>query len=441
MDIYKALENRLKTLETLVDNFMFNTEIFSQYYGISEKMTRTLFNSIYDADINECQSEDPVSLETLTKHRDKYLKKAKDREKALEDLGYWCEPYDELYKDIHNYFDKEIAKKYVFATSDMSKTVNMIDKREVILESNIMRLKDYLIKYREKDIINIFKDVNSNKETSKVLLRLTGVNPKYYKEFRDLIRKDFEESLSENKDDNYLKTNMYKHIDRMEKVWNLYNKYGSSHGYTMQEIADIVGVTRATIVSDIKRYKKLHPEVIDETQLYRQRHAGSTQYKIREKEKKIVTNLFEAGESQSAISNKTGIAFSTVHQFLIEEGKIGTIDDINDELLKESLKYKGQFTEDAKNKKGQTYKHHGSTPHLLDKMDAPLASEDSFNRNKIRAQILTPQRDNMAILRNNPEFHQKLVENNGNVAKAKKAFNLERKQKELENENDFDIEK
>ncbi len=442
MDIQRAYENRLKALEILVDNFMFNTEIFSQYYGISEKLTKTLFNQVYDADINKYQSDDPVSLETLIKNRNEYLNNAENREQALEDIGYWCEPYDELYKDIYSCFDKETAKRYVFSLSDNAK---IIDKRNNLHDSNIMRLKEYLIKYREKDIINVFKNAKSNQETNKILFYLTGVNPTYYKEFRDIVRKHFESSLSNNKDSSYLKANMYKYNDRMEQVWQMYNTFGSTHGYTMQEIAYKFGVTRATIVSDIKAYKKLHPEAIDNTQLYRQRHAGSTKYKLREKEKKKVVNLFESGMSQNSIATKTGINANRVHLYLVEAGKLHTIDDLHIKSLKEGLKHKGQFTEDSKDnrsKKYNSYKHHGSTPYLLDKKRAPLPSENPFDRNKIRAGILTEQRENMAILRNNPDFKDKLFESDGKITKAKKALALEKKkQKELENENDFDIEK
>lgn len=76
---------------------------------------------------------------------------------------------------------------------------------------------------------------------------------------------------------------------------------------TMQEIADELQVTRATIVSDIRKYEQDHPDEIDDTILWQRRNIAAPLREKQEKKKKEFRQALQNGASMTKALKKSGL--------------------------------------------------------------------------------------------------------------------------------------
>lgn len=413
MDIYQIYQNRVNTMRTLIEQDRFSLDIFCRYYGIPKANARVMYrNNFVDMPkkIEEVESENPISLDKLVNVRNSYLAQyPNDRENALNDLGFWCEPYD-VYSFTDSDYARQIAKNFFSATAqDMDAYKNYKQTKEV--SSYLL----YLVDNRKDDLVKVYASVESPYLSDKEMLcKLLAIPQPGLAIIRDIIIAEYPE-LHQTQHDKVVET-------RRQLVWEMYNCKGSSHGYTQQEIADELGITRATVHADLKAYQESHPECKDATQLYAVRHSGIEEYTRRQHRSDKTIELYEQGYNQQQISQKLKISPSLVKLFLMEQGKIGSINDINKVELKHTYKYKKMPNQYKKNRQGVKYFHKSSTAHILDEINAPAPSVNMFDRNKARYPKLAKQKEYMAIIRNNPELIPLLEKYNGSITKAKKAL-------------------
>lgn len=118
--------------------------------------------------------------------------------------------------------------------------------------------------------------------------------------------------------------------NRRKQVFEMY----SVQKMTQQEIADELGLSRATVVSDIQTYKKDHPEQVDKTYLWRQKNSNKQKTYIRNSRKACCISMFLEGKKLSEIAKLTKVKESRILQFLREGG----IDArTNGEIIREKM--------------------------------------------------------------------------------------------------------
>ena len=103
---------------------------------------------------------------------------------------------------------------------------------------------------------------------------------------------------------------------RREKVFKMY----SEDLMTQEEIAEKLGLTRSTVNSDLKMYKKLNPENVDKTYLWRQRNLNKDKKAERIDRKAKLMLLQRAGYSASNIAKQLGVGQGTLERYVSEEG-------------------------------------------------------------------------------------------------------------------------
>lgn len=113
--------------------------------------------------------------------------------------------------------------------------------------------------------------------------------------------------------------------ERRKKVWELY--YGEdSKGYTMDDIANVLGISRQTVASDIREYKLKCDDAGDVTRYTR--HSGAKQYKRHIEQVHFVKTEFEAymathptatrNKCITEVSKITEISISQIYKILEE---------------------------------------------------------------------------------------------------------------------------
>lgn len=477
MDIKKVVENRQKIIKNAIDRDHFNIDIYANLFEVKPRVIK---NDLKALKIINYKDQN-ISLQPLLKNRDKILKKNDDKsyDEKLESVGMWHKPLQNTYfYDDKSQIQKiaeilhpkqsqveivEACKKYLLEKSDKNKEnlINCFEKYVPNFEKALSDLqrgtsiskiqeKYQYTTYQRTKFSNL-KDVLEVKKTfDKYLLS----DPQIYQTVKNIVENNpninyisrcigiTTDTLQEIKNGTYsqnliisIKTEI---IDRQKKVWDLYNKHGSSHGYTQQEIADMLGITRATVNSDIRQYKLDHPEEIDETQIYRARHAGIEKLKIREDKKDLIIAIWNKCKqlypdiSEKECQNKVCKLMSknsilkkyipNVPQYLQEAGLFIDI-AINDNMVHEAeigYQHRGQFA-------------YGSTPALLAEHEFSSVKEKNAQRYK----ILDDQKRTMALLRNNQGIRQAFKEKHGNlkeaieIAEADKNQELEDVSKEL----------
>lgn len=374
-----------------------------------------MFKSCYgsDAKIELYESDDPLSLEDLIKERNKYLEERDYSEEAFESIGYWCKPFDEIYSFADKTNDKALAEKCIFSEHYH----NNPKHKEFIKDNKLPYIGEYLMENRFEDISKM-TELKTSLENNALISRLTSFSQPQHE--MHLIRNKIRNNFDNSHEVGTLTKNLYKYHDRMEYIWNEYTKYGPTHGPTQQEIADELGITRHTVITDIRKYKQLHPEVIDPTQLYRQRHCGEEKTQKRIEWQSKICKMYKEGYSISKIAQKSPYSATTIQSILQEQGFNISLEDIKTtkELLTDYA-HKGQFSTFDRNSLNENYLHMGSTAYNLDAAGAPRAKDNVFDRNALRGPILREARKNMAILRNNPQIIKEWEKQKGDVDKAK----------------------
>ena len=429
-DIYK---NRLSFCKKLIENDVFNIGIYAAYYEIPLDIAKSDLKELGFDEISNIESENPISLEKLVAKRNAILEKNNNDVNTLYKMGYWHFPKDNFVAsyDFKNpskenrfeqavlYYQHEILKK----TSGYSLVSNMFDLNA---ESFKSYAKDNnLQRYEHSAPIDFPKEINFLLRYSKVIdvSVLTGIPKSYLYDTSREISNQYASEKSNLIGEHVPSPRAYQLEARRRKVWELYNDFGSTHGRTQQEIADELGLTRQTVISDIKAYKKEHPEVIDITQLYQPHHLGYEKTVARMQKLESASQMYDAGMSLSFISNSLNTQVDVVKKYLMESGKINPYETVKSEEQNSIISHrsvkgyenKGQFTAKLLNNEGNITAFHGTTSHLLDEQNAPAYSSDMCRRNQIRKPILETQHKTMALLRNNPQAYDEFISKQGDL--------------------------
>ena len=130
-----------------------------------------MFKECYgsDAKMKLYESDDPLTLETLIKERNQYLKERDYSEEALESIGYWCMPYDDIYNIINKVDDKALAEKCVFSEHYH----NNPKYKKFIKDNKLPYIGDYLIKNRFEDISKM-TELKTCPNNNSLISRLTS---------------------------------------------------------------------------------------------------------------------------------------------------------------------------------------------------------------------------------------------------------------------------
>ena len=417
-------QNRLKFCENLIKKDQFCANVYASYFELPMTKVEEDVKSL-GYDIKEIESNDPISFEALNLYRKRLLEKDSSKE-MLTKLGMWHMPTKEsetiyhyqvedfntrLQSALEYYQNERLIKTQGYSVVADKFSIPFKTFKDTVINNDLKRIEHNIVDKHRDDLKELL-----NNSTAISVSNLTGI-PKAC--FFDLAREasqEYKDSHSNLLGDHVPTPSAYQKEQRREMIWNMYNAYGSTHGYTQQEIADQLGITRYTVMSDIKAYKKEHPDVIDVTQLYRAKHNGLAKALNRIEKKAIASSLYTKGNSLSSIGKELHTTVDQVKQFLMEDGLIQSYSSskYQDELNKEEashsaevgFQHRGQFTE------GKIY---GATSDLLEQKNAPSPSANWVERNRIRSEILNDQRQTMAAIRNNPVAYMEFVQKNGRM--------------------------
>jgi len=112
----------------------------------------------------------------------------------------------------------------------------------------------------------------------------------------------------------------FKKKERRALIWKMYTE----DLLTQQEIADKLGLQRSTVITDLQKYRKAHPDEVDKTYLWRQRNMAEPNKAKRISKKKRVLAMYRAGMSAKDMAKIVGASESKVVEYLQEEGLVST---------------------------------------------------------------------------------------------------------------------
>ena len=436
-----VLENRLNFCKTLISKRQFSANVYASYFEIPlSKVEEDVASLGYKLD--EAESKKPISFAALNVYRKKILEKDSSKE-MLEKLGLWHMPtkdketiYHYQADDVNSrldsaleYYQNERLKKtqgYSVVADKFSIPFKTL--KDAVINNDLKRVEYNIVDKHRDDLKELL-----NNSTVISVSKLTGIPTTCFFDLAREASQKYKEAHSNLLGDHVPTPRAYQKEQRRETIWNMYNVYGSTYGYTQQEIADQLGITRATVIHDIKAYKKEHPDVIDVTQLYRARHSGLERALNRIEKKAVATSLYVNGESIQNISKELHSDYGTIKLYLMEDGLIQpyTSTKYLDNLIKEDAsnssevgyQHKGQFTE------GKIY---GATSDLLNQKNAPSPSANWAERNRIRSEILNDQRQTMAAIRNNPVAYNEFVSKQGRMVDFMKYTELQKEAPQIE---------
>lgn len=451
VDLQKVKEKRKKIIKNAIKKEKFNLYVFSQYFETRTITVKHDINELFGSDFTYENSND-ITLEQLQKKRNNYIKRNKDKmtkEELLENLGMWHMPIQLKqsisllceYANVKNPKESEIplqqaAITYMKNPTEKNKSVFLYVAEQYIphfsdcltsfqigISKQDLIEQHHLTTFQVKKMTEFFKVLGLGKTQNIQLLQHPEVteaidsileNNKNMSQISKIIGINCDVLAQYQKSDNQFiketKETPYqiKIRERREKVWNLYNKYGSSFGLTEQEIADQLNITRTTVSTDLRAYKTQNPQLIDATQLYRPRHTGEQNHIKREVLKQKISFAYntikefspDLSDSQiiMVLQKKTLKSPEMLYSLLIESKTIVPYQDKTvdkSEIQKASeeayigVKNKGQFG-------------NGSTTKILNIRNVSPETK-AIERNK----ILRHQRDTMALIRNN-ENHKQL---------------------------------
>lgn len=436
-----VLANRLNFCKTLISKRQFSTSVYASYFEIPlSKVEEDVTSLGYKLD--EVESRNPISFTALNVYRKKILEKDSSKE-MLEKLGLWHMPtkdketvYHYQADDVNSrldsaleYYQNERLKKTQGYSVVSEKFFIPFDTlKNTVINNDLKRIEHSIIDKHREDLKELL-----NNSTVKSVSKLTGVPSACFYELAREVSQEYKDTHSNLLDEHIPTRCANQKEQRRETIWNMYNAYGSTHGYTQQEIADQLGLSRATVVHDIKAYKKEHPDVIDVTQLYRARHSGLKKALNRIEKKAVAASMYINGESISNIYKELHSDYETVKLYLMEDGLIQPYasSKYKDDLVKEDtsnssevgFQHKGQFTE------GKIY---GATSELLNQKNAPSPSANWAARNKIRYEILDDQKQTMAAIRNDPVAYREFISKQGRMVDFMKYAELKREDPQIE---------
>lgn len=194
-------------------------------------------------------------------------------------------------------FNRKDISRYLNLPENQVECLNNKIKKANILNKDIVVDKEFVIKY------------------AKTLLK-EGLNIDEVVEITGLAEHNVSKILKSCKSDKDTKPLSFKYEKRRELIYTMYTQ----DLMTQQEIADKLGITRATVMSDIKTYKKDHPKEIDKTYLWRQRNLNVSAKMERIDRKQQILLFNRAGMSVYAISKNMGLLPAMVTKYLEEEG-------------------------------------------------------------------------------------------------------------------------
>lgn len=413
----EIIENRVNFIKKAVDMDIFSIETFACFYDLSiKKMTNFLKHHYPEA--LEKESYNPISLDKLITQREKILAKAENEEerlKMLRKMGYWCEPIDfwdryqkpdsPLYMDclkaLLNYsFNKRTNPDIYTKNLDEEDKQYFID----IIKEYDEKAEDIILNEKKEELAYLLK----NSQTVQSVVFLTGITDSALADFVHCLEYEYNSNKTDLIGKHTPSKSAYKLVTRREEVWRLYTEFGSSYGRTQQEIADMLGITRATVIHDIKAYKKEHPEVIDVTQLHQPRHIGEKATIQRQKDIEYVIKAYHNKETVYSIAKHLKKSTLYVENIIKENdlkanGSLKTTKKMLKTLIT-AKKEEGQFTKFNDIYPTNSQWLHGTTSHLLEKDNAPAYTEDANLRNSMRMPHLYNLKKAMNALRLDKDF-------------------------------------
>ena len=458
MNAKEIYSNRLAFAKKLINRNVFSIDVYSRYFEIPKSEAEKDLSNIGITDFASVESKNPIELSLLLGKRTEILKKSDYSPEALGELGFWYNPsnkiseYPTALDAAINYYQTERALKgtYNVKISTIKSTFKLTtaeldDLRHKISEKEILKYDERILKDKAEELKVL---LNSSPVTD--VGTLTGVEKiKLYDISRELSKSYIKEH-SNLLGKHVPQKQFYRKQEIMQKVWDMYNEYGSTHGRTQKEIAEELGLTRETVSHYITTYKKQHPEVVDVTQLYQPHHIGKAKTEAREAIKQKVATAYQAGLNIEQICKAFQLSNKMVTQYLKEDGLI--IAHANTPSNKEKFDgsvraakvgydNKGQLASWQTNNDGIRTMFRGATSQLLDEQGAGSYTSDFDNRTRLRGRILNNQRDTMAMLRNSPEALQEFIQTNGQAAQIIAAQELiAQRQKELNSTHDMEQE-
>lgn len=216
------------------------------------------------------------------------------------DLGKDYRNKQSMYKiwELHRYgFTPNEIKEYLKITD------NEYLKAKRYAQNNNIDIEPKSKKYKTEYIKNLLLDGNN----SYSILEALGVD--------DRITASILQSISNTNNE---KRFSYKEEKRRELIFTLYTK----DLLTQQEIANKLNISRGTVITDLKTYRKDHPEEVDKTYLWRQRNLASPTKALRINRKGLVLSLYKNGSSVKDIQRIVQVREETIKNYLSEEGKL-----------------------------------------------------------------------------------------------------------------------
>ena len=486
INLEKITARRRDIIAKAIKHNVFNLDTFANFFEVKRKLIEEDLKALGYDDVNADKS---ISLDKLRDKRDEIISQCKENNMSdgeiLEKIGMWHLPIN-LKQTESLFFDmvplanpKPTEKSLMDAIMDYQLTPNEMTKTELInaAEEYVPNFNEALtmaqLGSNKTDLAEKFNWSGATLIKFSKIAKQLGVSktPDYQLLSHPEIRKSLDIICKENKkrsmiaqhtgvvsglindiknfgaeeiyqrEQNKLPSQKQQNIEeRRQKVWELYNQFGSTHGFKEEEIATMLGITRVTVSADLRAYKDKNPEAIDETQLYRGRHNGIEKYMAREKRKKDVLYIYDKVYQKhpdasnyiitKAISEVTEISPQMVYNYLIEEGRMTPYQfretHLDKEVNHEALigwQNKGQF--------GQ-----GSTRALLDEKNIEKGSVEERN---VRNDILYNQRATMAYLRNNKDIATDF-NTDGNLERVFKATKETEENTNIENQEEEELE-
>ena len=127
---------------------------------------------------------------------------------------------------------------------------------------------------------------------------------------------------------------LLKREDDAESIAHLYET-----GMTQQEVADIKGYSRNTIVTRLREYYKLHPERYDWDNFKKMHHMGSDKTKAKQIRNSTAASLYKSGMNPLSIAKYLNINEVQIYQIL-EDEKVRfktTTDSVNNLIERRGL--------------------------------------------------------------------------------------------------------
>lgn len=303
----KIYENRLAVCKDLIEHDAFDPDIYAAYFEIPKHLVQKDLTQEdiplpdYDPTV-KCSNITP--LETLIAQRTERLQGKETDRKALEEEGFWHIPTDN-YKNPYRFHDPDLnirlqdaavyyqnertCKKHAF--SYVAELFSISPKKFIAYTKahNIKRFEDRLVEEYEKDLRELLRYSPATDVSG-----LTDIPvAKLYK-----ISKEISESYKEEKRNLAEKYTPSPRAHTLEKrrqeIWKMYTGLENGKLMTEQEIAEKVVLSRQTVISDLKAYRKEHPEFKRPDGEKRPRHLSSDETKKKQDQSTDNTNKDES---------------------------------------------------------------------------------------------------------------------------------------------------